>query len=1155
MCGGGKGTQQTTSQQMAAPNPAAMAAYNQAMARINEATSQPFQKYSSDPNAYVAPLTGTQTGAISNITGMAGMTDPYYQAAAGATAYGAGPVGRLTSEQIGEYMSPYMSQVADPVKAAMEQQFGQQLSQQQAQAIKSGAFGGERAGVERALLRGQQGLALGQALSPLYQTGYGQALQTAQGQQGIEAQNLQRMMSAGAQFGNLGSAAQQAALQQAQAQLQGGTLQQQTDTARLQALYNEFQKQRMYPLQVAQIQAQAAGALGPLMGSYQQTMQPQPFFGGIFADGGSVDGYGEGLGRARMGGAVHEGGDYSRGGYAYGGESDLSGLVEQQRAALGLGMPKEDIQVPMMQMTPGRAPEISAPPARREPGLVSKAISSYAEDPERLGKTYESGKEALGKAKDIFGFLSGSSSPLPSSFSGYADGGGVDSEDAAMQSILSNPIKTSDPLKPQDAPEKQKSGLGSLIKTGASMAANYFLPGSGAAVSAGLGALGMADGGRAGYEEGGDIFERGILGAESGRRQFDREGRVLTSPKGALGIAQILESTAPEAAKLAGVPYDPARLRSDEKYNASLGRAYYNEQLRKFGTPELAAAAYNAGPGRVQQALRRAEATGRDVMSFLPAETRDYVPRVMRMGGEGGIGAAREGIASVRREIPPGDPRREMMAMYPDRPTTEAPGPSAGLGSAQVKDESFLERTEKHPESLILPVLKGLGAMAGSRSRYLGSAVLEGLGAGAGSYMDMAAKQAEIDKMRQSTATEAEETRARNILGTKIGEETGEIQARTAGEIAKIASDPFIKGPDGQIIGIRAYKPGSNYPERVDINEYLQNPSKYLLAPAGGPGATMTPPAGAGAAPAPSGGEVATPKETTAPPAAEQAPPAVSDEDRKLKELADKYKREATGQGRTWFQSYPDIYTPQQQKAEAARELRTQFLPMAEGLSSLPKTGKQSPGAIQSVLAPVIDRVNSIARSLNFSEPFDPNVAASAEEARKYFTRLSAAATAKGDFRAAAALETLSAGYPSSVNSPKGLAKLLAGVAIESRLDIEKNDFYQKFKNLAERGTLGSQVVPLRSGAWADLGTQFDKDRAPKIAKDKQSLEKIFYESPALDKEHTKFLDNEGRVTTDPEKATTWGAWIIKNSATMTPEQKKFIEAQFGKGILSYFGM
>ena len=114
-----------TSQQMAAPNPMAMMAYNQAMGRVNAATNIPFQKYSSDPNAYVSPLTGTQRGAISNISGMAGMTDPYYQAATGLTAAGAGPVGRLTSGQIGEYMSPYMAQVTDPVKAAMGQQFGQ----------------------------------------------------------------------------------------------------------------------------------------------------------------------------------------------------------------------------------------------------------------------------------------------------------------------------------------------------------------------------------------------------------------------------------------------------------------------------------------------------------------------------------------------------------------------------------------------------------------------------------------------------------------------------------------------------------------------------------------------------------------------------------------------------------------------------------------------------------------------------------------------------------------------------------------------------------------------------------------------------------------------------------------------------------------------
>src|SRR5690606_2804583 len=56
----------------------------------------------------------------------------------------------------------------------------------------------------------------------------------------------------------------------------------------------------------------------------------------------------------------------------------------------------------------------------------------------------------------------------------------------------------------------------------------------------------------------------------------------------------------------------------------------------RFGSWYLAAAAYNAGPGRVQQVLR-SHAGGRtgdedlywEVLDHLPPETRDYVPRIV----------------------------------------------------------------------------------------------------------------------------------------------------------------------------------------------------------------------------------------------------------------------------------------------------------------------------------------------------------------------------------------------------------------------------------------------------------------------------------------------------------------------------------------------
>jgi hypothetical protein len=791
MCGGGKGVQQT-SQQVAYPSLPAAMAYTSAMDRISQATSRPFQKYSSDPEAYVASLTPTQRAAISNVSGMQGMTDPYFQGATGLTLAGAGPVGRLTSGQIQEYMNPYMSQVIDPVRGALEQQQRQQLSQQQTEAIRGGAFGGERSGLQRAVLRGQQQLGLGQALSPLYQTGYGQALQTAQGQQAVDAANLQRLLGAGAQIGGLGTAAQQAALQQASAQLQAGTLEQQTATAQKQALYNEFQKERMYPLQTAQLYAQAAGGLGPLMGSTSMGYQQMPFFGGFAADGGAIKGYDEGLGAARMGGAVIDlepGRDYWEGGaagYADGGMTGLEGIVAQHRAAITPNV--EDVPFPTADIRPAEQLRANLPQREQTGGLGSL-----------LTKGTELAKRGLA-AKDAYdlekgkGYLGMSSSPLMGAgkaFLGMADGGEVDQD--AMSSLLNNPIKASQPLQPEAPKKKESGGLGGLLKAGASLSANYFMPGSGAAVSGGLSALGMADGGRAGYADGGgDFFERGILGAESAHRQFDKYGRPLTSSAGATGIAQVMPSTGPEAARLAGLPFDLNRLKYDKEYNQALGNAYFNEQRRKFGSEELAAAAYNAGPGRVQKALQRAEREGGDVMSYLPAETRAYVPTVMRKAG-----LDQESLGSKIAGLGPRE--RAMMALYPEAKSAPAgvvPG-ERGIGSGQVSDKGFMERIEEKPERLIVPILQGLGAMAGSKNRYALGAIAEGLGAGAGSYMDMQQKEADILKRRQEAATEAEETRRKAAEVGQTEATTGLLGAETGEKILQIAGGAFKQvGPD-----------------------------------------------------------------------------------------------------------------------------------------------------------------------------------------------------------------------------------------------------------------------------------------------------------------------------------------------------------------------
>lgn len=142
---------------------------------------------------------------------------------------------------------------------------------------------------------------------------------------------------------------------------------------------------------------------------------------------------------------------------------------------------------------------------------------------------------------------------------------------------------------------------------------------------------------------------KAIESNESGGKQFDKSGRPLTSSAGAIGVMQVMPGTAPEAAALAGLPWDAKKYREDADYNRALGQAYYKSMLRKFGgDPIKAAAAYNAGPGSaakgtgVNGALARARKAGEpdNWVAYLPAETRKYVANFQKKTGASGSGTS-----------------------------------------------------------------------------------------------------------------------------------------------------------------------------------------------------------------------------------------------------------------------------------------------------------------------------------------------------------------------------------------------------------------------------------------------------------------------------------------------------------------------------------
>ena len=113
-----------------------------------------------------------------------------------------------------------------------------------------------------------------------------------------------------------------------------------------------------------------------------------------------------------------------------------------------------------------------------------------------------------------------------------------------------------------------------------------------------------------------------IRGIESGNRDYDDYGRPITSPKGAKFAAQVMPVTNTNP----GYGVKPAANTGAEESNR-VGKDYFAAMKNKYGNSELAAAAYNAGPGRIDKILQKAKETGRHWKDLLPAETQNYIKK------------------------------------------------------------------------------------------------------------------------------------------------------------------------------------------------------------------------------------------------------------------------------------------------------------------------------------------------------------------------------------------------------------------------------------------------------------------------------------------------------------------------------------------------
>ena len=790
----------TTTQSVQIP-PEVLARYNSVNATAEKAAATPFKEYSTDPNAFVAPLNEQQNAGINNINQQANAAQPGYRAAMAGTANAAQGFNAQNYQQgVQAYMNPYLQNAMGSTAAYLQNQNQQQQNQLQGNAISSGAFGGDRGKVGQAALMGQQNLAMGQTLGQMANQGYQQSAQNYM-------TGLQQQGALANQYGNLAGQAQQMGLAGAQAQLGAGTLGQQTTQAGNTALYNQFLQQQAYPFQTAQFLANIAEGTGALSGSNTTTTQPMSFFSDrrLKHDIKRVGTAENGLPIYKF---KYKGDDSEQTHVGF--MADEVEKVHPEAVGLAGGYKTVDYD------------KASEPVHKYAGGLVSEggavgmghagegyADGGYADyyDPNSI-------QNIISRHQGMYANIDSHHVPMSRSLMGGLGKHGRVPE----ASLPIGSLKTAGPV-PAMPESTLKQGLGAASEATdfATKGKDFYdwlkkqhafdpqsnTPSSGETVNAFSGQdkniSGNAYGGRIhGYALGGDALTdpnkkdggtpEGLYSADqSGTLNIPNENKMnkLMQASGPTGTMQ--DPTMADIQKMAAMA-----AMFMKAHGGSVGREHHAEgdvvgekpieitpdYVRNIAAKSAAAAGLNPTRplqiGQLESAFNH-NAVGDEGSSFGPYQMHyGNMSQKYPHGGLGDVFTKETGYdlrdPNVRKDPKVIQANADWVMDYMKKHGDSAWSTSRQLSSkpdlnadmpvrnAQPAQAIVSEKTKqegglfpKDSENWIIPALTGLGAMASSNSPFLGSAILQGLGAGAQSYLTTAQKKAAIGQTLQET--------------------------------------------------------------------------------------------------------------------------------------------------------------------------------------------------------------------------------------------------------------------------------------------------------------------------------------------------------------------------------------------------------------------
>ena len=1092
-----------------------------------------------------------------------------------------------------------------------QQQYAQGVGAAQAQAGLTGQQLAAQSGLSAAQQAAAQGL-FGQA-------GQQAALQTQAGQNLFNMSNQAAMNQA-----NLGMQGQQALTSGAQAQLAGGQLQQQTQQAQDQALYNQFLQQQGYPFQTAQFLANIAEGTGALSGSTTTTTQPAPFFSdrrlkedikriGETDDGLPIYKYrykGDKSEQTHIGfmadevedkkpNAVGEYNgyktvDYDRatrasGGpvgddeYSYGGQGGVAGpYANALRKGIGSSgyVPAATLAVRNLMI----AKPVSGPSAS---GLqqVQQAINGG----ETLEKLYNFGKGAYNYASDKVGGGNNSSGED----NGFAGGGGVDdvepygdnsSAEGYMHNVMNSAKPPSALMTAQNPTGSNNSGSGLSSALGAANAAKNIY-GLGSSLASGLGSLAGGAAGTAEAIGGGgeglssllDLLALKRGGAVPSRHHYADGGsteddnsydlsaipdnvQALLSPEQGRKVVE-------EAAKKVGIdPRDPSRVfhaesrmrnvLGDEGSSGGIPQMHVGNVSKKYPNPGLGDEAINALiPDQAGKMTPQQRIAWLNADENQPAVTQ-YALQHIKNNGYGawsmakGLGLA-GGAPNAGATEPKGglSPARATLDDVANRYVSASPGAGPQQGGEGI---GGLLKSEK----FWIPLLKGLGTMASSNSRYLGSAVLQGLGGAADSYANLEKQQSALENQQaQTQQTYANIARDNYNPGTDmvilLERATGLRKTMRSGEFNMLPPAEKAK-----------YTIESRTPASIPkIADSTASPS--VVAPEPKPNAPL---AGATTPTAPS----AVPPAGTAPkpPAAANTTPANPPENgtptppvpaapKPLPLSSVEPSPEAVKEGQDWAKTRyamrdktpePDFYGTQAVSAQDAARQQQLLVPLAKELSSVPRKGGFAPGKLQEYLQPINAYFNNMRAVAGLPPVADASESSARQEIiDKLSSQITNGAANAAQQHAYAALGSFSKSFPGNLNQPEAMREMIAQILTNNQREIDRNNYFEKYRKSVQGDQPVLQETASASGRLANKW--FDQQHGPaEYEKERQSLSQMFGDPDK--REHT--IDIKGP---DGQKKTVPIMTYLASSPNMSPQLKEKIRAQYGQNILRYFGI